>query len=131
MLILSPMKCTQNFTLFSNELNIVTIALSFKVESMILEFFITEVFWIPKVTKFVPFAFLLWYEWETLLLTRSLREPGGPCTKSMEVSESRTVRAEIFAVVYFREFRESNPRENFHFNLCLFIVMTTSAKSRN
>ena len=22
-------------------------------------------------------------------LTRSLREPGGPCTKSMEVSESR------------------------------------------
>ena len=25
---------------------------------------------------------------------------------------------------YFREFRESNPRENFHFNLCLFIVMT-------
>ena len=32
---------------------------------------------------------------------------------------------------YFREFRESNPRENFHFNLCLFIVMTTSAKSRN
>ena len=32
---------------------------------------------------------------------------------------------------YFCEFRESNPRENFHFNLCLFIVMTTSAKSRN
>ena len=32
---------------------------------------------------------------------------------------------------YFREFRESNPRENFHFNLCLFMVMTTSAKSRN
>ena len=32
---------------------------------------------------------------------------------------------------YFREFRESNPRENFHFYLCLFIVMTTSAKSRN
>ena len=32
---------------------------------------------------------------------------------------------------YFREFRESNPRENFHFNLCLCIVMTTSAKSRN
>ena len=24
----------------------------------------------------------------TVLLTRSLREPGGPCTKSMEVSES-------------------------------------------
>ena len=32
---------------------------------------------------------------------------------------------------YFREFRESNSRENFHFNLCLFIVMTTSAKPRN
>ena len=31
---------------------------------------------------------------------------------------------------YFREFYESNPRENFHFNLCLFIVMTTSTKSR-
>ena len=30
---------------------------------------------------------------------------------------------------YFRKFRESNPRENFHFNLCLFVVMTTSAKS--
>ena len=25
-------------------------------------------------------------------LTRSLREPGGPCTKSMEVSESRMER---------------------------------------
>ena len=32
---------------------------------------------------------------------------------------------------YFREFREPNPRENFHFNSCLFIVMTTSEKSRN
>ena len=32
---------------------------------------------------------------------------------------------------YFHEFREPNPRENFHFNLCLFIVMRTSAKSRN
>ena len=26
------------------------------------------------------------------LLTRSLREPGGPCTKSMEVSESHMER---------------------------------------
>ena len=26
------------------------------------------------------------------LLTRSQREPGGPCTKSMEVSESRMER---------------------------------------
>ena len=31
---------------------------------------------------------------------------------------------------YFREFREPDPRENFHFNSCLFIVMTTSEKSR-
>ena len=30
---------------------------------------------------------------------------------------------------YFREFREPDPRENFHFNSCLFIVMTTSEKS--
>ena len=29
---------------------------------------------------------------------------------------------------YFREFREPDPRENFHFNSCLFIVMTTSEK---
>ena len=28
-------------------------------------------------------------------LTRSLREPGGPCTKSMEVSESRMERVNI------------------------------------
>ena len=27
-----------------------------------------------------------------MYLTRSLREPGGPCTKSMEVSESRMER---------------------------------------
>ena len=32
---------------------------------------------------------------------------------------------------YFRDFREPDPRENFHFNSCLFIVMTTSEKSRN
>ena len=32
---------------------------------------------------------------------------------------------------YFREFREPDPRENFNFNSCLFIVMTTSEKSRN
>ena len=29
------------------------------------------------------------------MLTRSLREPGGPCTKSMEVSESRMERVNI------------------------------------
>ena len=27
---------------------------------------------------------------------------------------------------YFREFREPDPHENFHFNSCLFIVMSTS-----
>ena len=32
---------------------------------------------------------------------------------------------------YFHKFRKSEPHENFHFNLCLFIVMKTSAKSRN
>ena len=30
---------------------------------------------------------------------------------------------------FFHEFREPDPRENFHFNSCLFIVMTTSEKS--
>ena len=29
---------------------------------------------------------------------------------------------------YFREFREPDPHENFHFNSCLFIVMTTIRK---
>ena len=33
-----------------------------------------------------------------MFLTRSLREPGGPCTKSMEVSESRMERVnDLFA----------------------------------
>ena len=31
---------------------------------------------------------------------------------------------------YFREFRESDPRENLHFILCIFIAMKTSEKSR-
>ena len=31
-------------------------------------------------------------------LTRSLREPGGPCTKSMEVSESRMEAADPIPV---------------------------------
>ena len=43
---------------------------------------------------------------------------------------STTVYIVIFAVIYFRKFRESDPRENFHFSLCLFIVMKTSEKSR-
>ena len=30
-----------------------------------------------------------------LMLTRSLREPGGPCTKSMDVSESRMERVNV------------------------------------
>ena len=32
----------------------------------------------------------------------------------------------LYKLFYFREFRESNPRENFHFNLCLFIALKTS-----
>ena len=32
---------------------------------------------------------------------------------------------------YFRKFRESDPRENFHFNWCLFIVIKISEKSQN
>ena len=32
---------------------------------------------------------------------------------------------------YFREFRDSGPHKNFHFNLCLFIVMKSSEKSQN
>ena len=32
---------------------------------------------------------------------------------------------------YFHEFRESDPRENFHFNLCLFIVINTEEKLQN
>ena len=49
----------------------------------------------------------------------------------IEVRDSTLYELKFSRWFYFREFRESNPRENFHFNLCLFIVMTTSAKSRN
>ena len=36
------------------------------------------------------------------MLTRSLREPSGPCTKSMEVSESRMerVKKEKFVLLF-------------------------------
>ena len=37
--------------------------------------------------------------WKNAPLTRSLREPGGPCTKSMEVSESRMERVKWFKEV--------------------------------
>ena len=38
--------------------------------------------------------------WKTNLnLTRSLREPGGPCTKSMEVPESRMERVKTNLLV--------------------------------
>ena len=51
------------------------------------------------------------------------------------VCKSYTVYMVIFAVVWFsqssRKFSESDPRENFHFNICLFIVMKTEEKSRN
>ena len=32
------------------------------------------------------------------VLTHSLREPGGPCTKSMEVSESRMERVNMMSI---------------------------------
>ena len=34
------------------------------------------------------------------ILTRSLREPGGPCTKSVEVSESRMERVNIKLLIF-------------------------------
>ena len=34
------------------------------------------------------------------LLTRSLREPGGPCTNSMEVSESRMKRVKGYQSIH-------------------------------
>ena len=42
-----------------------------------------------------------------------------------------TVYVVIFAVVLFSRISRVRHRENFHFNLCLFIVMTTSEKLRN
>ena len=44
-------------------------------------------------------SFLFMLLAELLNLTRSLREPGGPCTKSMEVLESRMERVKTFLVV--------------------------------
>ena len=42
-------------------------------------------------------------------LTRSLREPGGPCTKSMEVSESRMERVNRCThKLYIRTFVSAN-----------------------
>ena len=38
-------------------------------------------------------------EYHIKVLTRSLREPGGPCTKSMEVPESRMERVKIVSVI--------------------------------
>ena len=37
----------------------------------------------------------------------------------------------VFISCYFREFRESEPHKNFHFNLCLFIATKTSTKLWN
>ena len=42
-----------------------------------------------------------------------------------------TVYMVIFAVVLFSRISRVRPRKNFHFNLCLFIVMKTSGKSQN
>ena len=44
-------------------------------------------------------SFLFMLLAELLNLTRSLREPGGPCTKSMEVLESRMEQVKTFLVV--------------------------------
>ena len=46
---------------------------------------------LPKVLPFQRRPAILGQSCEHLL-TRSLREPGGPCTKSLEVSESRMER---------------------------------------
>ena len=40
-----------------------------------------------------------------VLLTRSLREPGGPCTKSMEVEESRIERVKRSDTLADQEWR--------------------------
>ena len=42
-------------------------------------------------------------------LTRSLRAPGGPCTKSMEVSESRMERVNIR--IYEKQSLERTPKD--------------------
>ena len=38
------------------------------------------------------YVYMYTCSYNTITLTRSLREPGGPCTKSMEVSESHMER---------------------------------------
>ena len=38
------------------------------------------------------------------MLTRSLREPGGPCTKFMEVSESNMERVNNWLIISFKLF---------------------------
>ena len=43
-----------------------------------------------------------------ILLTRSLREPGGPCAKSMEVSESRMERVKYYRYIASKELMHEN-----------------------
>ena len=45
----------------------------------------------PFGLKFVCFTLFLYSPYKNKLI-RSLQEPGGPCTKSMEISESRMER---------------------------------------
>ena len=57
-------------------------------------------------------------------------------SKLVSQSSNKSVNQLLYKLLfsrgfYFREFREPDPRENFHFNSCLFIVMTTSEISRN
>ena len=51
----------------------------------------------------------------------------------LKTSFTYCIRGYICGGFIFREFRESDPRKNVHFNLFLFIkiVMKTSEKSRN
>ena len=46
----------------------------------------------------------------TLRLTRSLQEPGGPCTKSMEFSESRMERVHKYYRITRIEMKHSQSR---------------------
>ena len=53
-------------------------------------------------------------------------------SKETSLLQSDTKIHHIYSIsCYFCEFRESDPRKNFHFNLCLFKAIKTSEKSRN
>ena len=50
------------------------------------------------------------------------------CDKLCHLSGIKLYKLLFSRGFYFREFRESHPRENFHLNLCLLIAMKTSEK---